>query len=155
MCTGRGNREAKARVKIDPAQPSDLPAIRWLLGFEGLPCGDLTEHSLTHFRVLRGGGDIIGAIGLECFDEIALLRSLVVAEEHRGKAYGVALARAAETLASTLGIRHIYLLTTSAEFFFSSRGYRRIHRDDAPSQIQSTAQFSALCPATAVLMVKP
>lgn len=142
-------------MSIEPANPSDLPAIRWLLEFDRLPSDDLTEGLLRHFLVLRDEGQVLGVIGLELHGGVALLRSLVVAEEFRGRSHGAALASAAESLARRLGVVSIYLLTTSAEAFFQSRGYRRISRDAAPSQIQATTQFSALCPSTAVLMVKP
>lgn len=42
-----------------------------------------------------------------------------------------------------------------ADRFFAGLGFRRLPRELAPSEIKSTTQFSALCPATAVLMGKP
>lgn len=141
-------------MSVGLANPSDLPAIRWLLEFDGLPSDDLTEELLRHFLVLRDEGQVLGVIGLELHSDVALLRSLVVAEEFRGRNHGAALTSAAESLARRLGIVSVYLLTTSAESFFQSRGYRRISRDAAPPQIRATTQFSALCPSTAVLMVK-
>ena len=142
-------------MSIEPANPSDLPAIRWLLESNGLPSDDLTEELLQSFLVLCDEGRVLGVIGLELHGGVALLRSLVVAEEFRGRNHGAALTSAAESLARRLDVVSIYLLTTSAETFFQSRGYRRISREAAAPQIQTTSQFSALCPSTAVLMVKP
>lgn len=83
-----------------------------------------------------------------------LLRSLVVCREMRGQGLGVQLTSAAEALASRSGVGAIYLLTTTADESFRARGYRILARSEAPAAIQSTTQFSALCPSTATLMVK-
>ena len=142
-------------MNVERATPADFPAIRWLLSFESQPWQDLTELSLSQFLVIREQGQVHGAIGLECYGEVALLRSLVVSEELRGLGYGGKLVAAAESRAEQLSVRSIYLLTNTAADFFVARGFRRISRDDAPSAVKATAQFSALCPSTAVLMVKP
>jgi amino-acid N-acetyltransferase len=141
-------------MKIGPANVADLPDIRRLLERAHLIGDDLTAEALEHFLVLQEGNVLGGAVGLEAYGNVALLRSLVVAEELRGSGHGVALTTAAETLAKQLGIKSIYLLTTSAEKFFSSRGYRTVPRDQVPASIKGTSQFSALCPATAIVMVK-
>ena len=138
-----------------PARAADLPGICSLLASEGLPYGDLTEQSLTHFLALREDDLLTGAVGLERYGDVALLRSLVVSAQHRRFGYGALLTDAIEKRAFAAGARSIYLLTTSAEFFFQARGYRRIERSQAPTAIQTTTQFSALCPSSAVLMVKP
>jgi amino-acid N-acetyltransferase len=142
-------------VKTANASASDLPDICRLLAAERLPFDDLTELSLKTFIVLRDGRHIAGAVGMELYEDVGLLRSLVVAAELRSHGYGGQLASAIEALAEKAGVKSIYLLTTSSEAFFRRRGYRRTERSQAPAAIQGTTQFSALCPASAVLMVKP
>jgi len=141
-------------MNIEPATLADFHALRRLLETQGLPTEDLTEESMRHFLVLRHAGEVNGAVGLELFGDVALLRSLVVDEKFRGRGQGTELTKAAETLANRLGVKALYLLSTSAAPFFSLLGYRRIDREDAPSQIKATTQFSALCPSSAVVMVK-
>jgi amino-acid N-acetyltransferase len=142
-------------MRIGSARRSDLPGIRWLLEYEGLPASDLDESLLERFLVCRDGRDVVAAVGLEVFGQVALLRSLVVDPQLRGRGLGMHLTKAAEALARRSGVESIYLLTTTAEEFFRARGYRIVARSEAPAAIQSTTQFSALCPSTAVLMVKP
>lgn len=142
-------------MNLEPATPDDLPSIRRLLEIESLPANDLTESSLDHFLVVREGSSVTAAVGLEVYGDVALLRSLVVAEAARGKGWGAKLAAAAEALAKKAGVASIYLLTISAEDFFKAQRYRRIDRAEAPESIRRTTQFSALCPASAILMVKP
>lgn len=63
-------------MNIEPAGPLDLPAIRWLLGFDGLPSDDLTEQSLQHFLVLRDDGQVNGAVGLELYGDVTQFSAL-------------------------------------------------------------------------------
>jgi len=140
---------------IDGARRADLAAIRWLLDIEFLPSVDVTEEALEHFLVYRDEIGVAGVVGLERYGEVALLRSLVVANEHMGRGLGRRLVVAAEALAAKLNVRSIYLLTTTAESFFEYLGFRRIQREEAPLAIRNSREFSSLCPATAVVMVKP
>jgi amino-acid N-acetyltransferase len=149
-----GQRESSVSA-IEGARPSDLASIRWLLDIQFLPSADITEEALRYFLVYRDQLGVSGVIGLERCGDVALLRSLVVASERMGRGIGKGLVAAAESLAAKLQVRSIYLLTTTAADFFESRGFRRIRREQAPPQIQSTQEFSSLCPASAVLMVKP
>ncbi len=142
-------------MKTVNASAQDLAGIRWLLAADHLPFEDLTERSLKTFVVLQDGKQVAGAVGIEVYEEVALLRSLVIAPEFQSHGYGTQLTSAIEKVAEKAGIKSIYLLTTLAEGFFSRRGYRRIERSQAPTAIQGTTQFSALCPASAVLMIKP
>lgn len=142
-------------MTIVRATSEDLPRIRALLASANLVADDLTEDALRYFFALVENGKLIGAVGLEPYGQVGLLRSLVVAGDAQQHGFGGALLLAAETLASDLGISAIYLLTNSAQAFFGARGYRVVARADAPSSIQHTTQFSALCPSTAFLMVKP
>jgi len=138
-----------------PASPADLAAIRRLLECEKLPSSDITEQALQHFLVARDANGIVGAIGIETLGAVALLRSLVVAKEQRGRGLGATLTAAALALAKSAGCQSVYLLTTTAETFFKTFGFRVIERDHAPDAIRTTTQFSALCPSTAVVMMKP
>jgi len=142
-------------MRIEQARRSDLAGIRWLLEYEHLPASDLTESALERFLVCRDEKGVVGAVGLELYDDVALLRSLVVDRDMRGEGLGIRLTEAAESLAHRLGAASIYLLTTTAEEFFRRRGYRIVARAEAPAAIQSTTEFSRLCPSSAVLMVKP
>ena len=142
-------------MKIERAEQKDFAGIARLLVEANLPADDLSTASLEYFLVMRDESGVRGAVGLERDGDVALLRSLVVEPDLRGQGLGAALAHSAEALANESGIATLCLLTTSADGFFSSRGYRTIHRDAAPAAIKRSAQYSSLCPSTAVVMVKP
>ena len=132
----------------------DVAAVRALLAAAGLPTADLAAASLADFWGCRAGEDLAGAIGLEPYGSVALLRSLAVAPAWQGRGLGSALLAHAERAAQQQGIAALYLLTTTAEAFFSRRGYVRIPRESVPSVLRQTAEFAALCPASAVCMSK-
>ena len=128
----------------------DVAAVRALLAAAGLPVADLTAASLADFWGCRAGEELAGAIGLERYGAVALLRSLAVAPDWQGRGLGAALLAHAERAARQRGIAALYLLTATTEAFFTRRGYIRIPREAAPSALRHTAEFAALCPARAV-----
>jgi amino-acid N-acetyltransferase len=125
-----------------------------LLQAQGLPVSDITDEHLEHFFFVGSDGSPSGLIGLEIYGADALLRSLVVGENARTKGLGSALVEHAEQYASSMSVRAIYLLTTTAEAFFKRLGYERIDRSQAPPSIERTREFASLCPASSAFMVK-
>jgi len=142
-----------AATTLAAAGPDDVPAIAALLRAAALPHEDFAAH-LAHFLVARRGGRVVGAVGFERHGRSALLRSLVVAPARRGAGLGGRLVRRLTTAARRGGIRQFYLLTTTAERFFSKRGFRRIARARVPAAIAATREFHSLCPASAVCMTR-
>ncbi len=129
-------------------------AVRELLTAAGLPVADLTAAHLVNFWGCDDGANLIGVVGLEVYGTDALLRSLAVALDWQGWGLGAALLAHAEQAAQQRGVQVLYLLTTSAEAFFVRRGYIRIPRETAPPILRQTAEFAALCPASAACMTK-
>ena len=125
-----------------------------LLQAQGLPVSDITDGHLEHFFFVGSDGSPSGLVGLEVYGSDALLRSLVVGENARGKGLGSALTAHAEQYAAAKGVRSIYLLTTTAGRFFQRLGYERIERSQAPPSIERTREFASLCPASSAFMIK-
>lgn len=137
---------------IRQARASDFPVVRGLLAAADLPVDDFAPEHLVF--VGEAGGTPVGGIGLEALGDIGLLRSLVVARQARSSGLGGRLVAALEDEARSRGIRELWLLTIDADAYFRGLGYEVRHRDDAPAGIRGTAEFSGLCPGTAVLMSK-
>jgi amino-acid N-acetyltransferase len=138
-------------MRIRLAASADLPAVVALLRSAELPADDLAAHAQNVF-VAERDGVVIGAVGLEDHGTLALLRSLVVAEDHRGHGLARLLCDAALARAATLRLHELYLLTLTAEDWFARRGWVTLSRDRAPLVVRGTRQFGELCPDTAVLM---
>ena len=137
------------------AVEEDWPAICEQLESAGLPVRDLDSSKMTLFFVARSDrGQCLGAIGLECFGTVGLLRSLVVANRARGLGLGRRLVARLEQYAVNRGITELWLLTIDADNFFRSIDFVTVNRSDAPESIRSTTEFSDLCPASAFLMRK-
>lgn len=146
---------AAREAEVDLATVVDRPILHSLLVEARLPVADLDSTPQITFWVIRDdSGRPVGAIGLERHGDVALLRSLVVAPGQRRRGLGRRLIRALEEHANAEGLAQLVLLTETAENFFSRMGYVVIDRDRAPSAVTSSAEFSTLCPSSAVCMTK-
>jgi amino-acid N-acetyltransferase len=144
----------RAAATIRASRASDLSAVRRLLDDAQLPTADLASNPALRCWVLEVRNELIGVIGLECADVGALVRSLVVAEDHRGQGWGRELLMTLEREAGALGIRQLVLLTETAQQFFSAHDYAVIERGHVPEALLQTAEFHSLCPVSAVCMTK-
>lgn len=140
-------------VRIDLASAQDLIAIRALLERSGLPISDL-ESAQPEFAVVRQHGQVVAAGALQRLGAAALLRSVVVAPEHRGSGLGRRVVSELERLARAAEISRLILLTETAADFFARQGFRRIERSTAPPDMQASEEFRSLCPSSAICMAK-
>ncbi len=141
-------------ITTDGLQRPRLEAVQTMLRANDLPYSDLTEDSMAHFLCYGSAGSPEGVIGLEVFGEDALLRSLVVNESARQSGSGTNLVNAIENLARELGVRTLYLLTTTAEDYFRRRGFASVDRAMVSDSIRASTEFSSLCPGSAAVMRK-
>ena len=125
-----------------------------LLESASLPTSDLSATDMKDFFYAGTAAAPIGIVGLQFYGSDALLRSLVVMSTQRKQGLGQRLVEQAEQHARERGANMIYLLTTTAEAFFRSRGYIVTARDSAPQAIRSTPEFAALCPASSAFLSK-
>jgi amino-acid N-acetyltransferase len=135
------------------ANPEEF-ALKQLLSESDLPIEDITAQHLHNFFGCGSGPKLEGLVGLELYGDVALLRSLAVASSRRGTGVGSGLVAHAERHARDQGVQSLYLLTTTAEKFFLRRGYARIPREEAPTAIRNTREFSGICPTSSAFMVK-
>ena len=120
----------------------------------GLPHIDLTESSFQHFLGCGSEDKPDGIIGLEQYGEDGLLRSLAITASARNMGCAKALVLKLESLAESKGIRHLYLLTNTAEDLFLHLGYSIVERHLVCESIKNTQEFSTLCPGDATVMRK-
>ena len=139
-------------MPIDAAYEGDLPAVRRLLAAQALPLDGVDEH-LT-MVVAKDGDTLLGAAAVELYADGALLRSVVVDPDARGRGLGYRLTEAALRVAKVRGADTAFLLTTTAEAFFPRLGFERIAREDVPVSVQASVEFKSACPASAVVMRK-
>jgi len=141
-------------MKIRRARSSDLSAVESLLTASDLPT-DGVRDNFSGFVVADDDGAIAGAIGLEKYGSAALLRSAVVARDHRGTGVGRKLVEQLLERAEEAGVDELYLLTTTAEKYFPRFGFTRTTRATVPEAVKASAEFRGACPDTAVVMTRP
>ena len=148
------NTTKNGEPRVRPAAPSDLPAVERLLTASHLPLDGVRE-ALPTFVVAESGDDVVGVAGLELCCDNALLRSVAVADAWRSRGLGRALVARVISDAEARGLHALYLLTTTADRYFPSFGFRQIGRDEVPEDVRATAEFRSACPASATVMTRP
>ena len=143
-----------AQRTIRRAQSADADAIKGLLTEARLPTEDFDSAIKLQFWVYEEGGVLLGTIGLERHADGGLLRSLVVATSHRHRGVGTRLVAQLEHDSQSEGVGQLVLLTQTSEPLFHRLGYLVVDRKNVPDGLKQTAEFSSLCPATAVCMTK-
>ncbi|WP_227373663.1 arsenic resistance N-acetyltransferase ArsN2 [Haladaptatus halobius] len=140
-------------VTIREADKENIDRVEALLAANGLPYQDVRAKS-GDFFVAYSDTECIGTGGVEICGSNGLLRSVVITDSNRGQGYGTALCDALEDYARTNEVEKLYLLTTTAASFFRQRGYEKIVRENVPTSVQQTTEFTDLCPNTATCMGK-
>jgi amino-acid N-acetyltransferase len=96
--------------------------------------------------VARDGERVVGSA--------ALLRSVAVCRDLRGRVLGQRLTRAALSLAHKRGAVRAYLLTETADAFFTRFGFAPVRRSEVPEDVRGFVEFASACPESARAMVK-
>lgn len=139
-------------MNIVPASQNSFSAAIDLLKKNNLPTEDIDPGK--QLFVIEEGDNVIATVAVEYNFDTAFLRSLAVAEEKRSSGIGAAMVDFIEGYVQKQGVQSIYLLTTTAEDFFSKRGYNTADRADAPNFIKNTTEFSVICTSSSTLMKK-
>jgi N-acetylglutamate synthase-like GNAT family acetyltransferase len=135
-------------------RPRDLAQLQALLRANHLPADDCGEQA-SIFCAIYAAQELIAAGGLEPAGEHALLRSIVVRADHRGKGLAQAITDHLLRQAEAEGRVAVYLLTETAADYFARRGFSAVERAAVPPAITRTRQFSSLCPDSASCLCLP
>jgi amino-acid N-acetyltransferase len=140
-------------VVLRPMRPEDLDQGLALLREANLPLQGVAEDPEA-YTVAESAGGIVGMAGIERYGRHGLLRSVAVSPEWRGRGLGGALTEEILARAERDGLEAVYLLTDTAAEFFPRYGFRRIERSDVAESVRTSAEFTDLCPASSVVMVR-
>lgn len=130
---------------------NDLNTIKSLLDRFQLPSSDCEAH-ISNFMILEDKAVLVAIGAIEAYDNIGLLRSLVVDTHYQHQGIGKQFVDRLKDNAARNGIYQLYLLTETAVDFFKSQGFVEIDRNLAPQEIKATQQYSQLCPDSACLL---
>jgi amino-acid N-acetyltransferase len=133
-----------------------LEKLQKFLQSNKLPHQDIDNAISTKGRMFLGyyddSGELIGSGGLELYGDAALLRSVAVKENQRGKELGKKIIDDLVSQAQKANIASIFLLTETAKDFFLKRGFKLIERNEVPDAIKASSEFTHVCPSSAVCM---
>jgi amino-acid N-acetyltransferase len=139
----------EATQTLRPAVPADREAIDTLLAETSLPTNGLRTEDIV---VALDGTKVIGSVALERFGTTSMLRSLVVAPDHREQGIGRRLVIAALEVARWSGGAEVHLLTEHAQRFFTPFGFEPVSGKVAREAVPDSALVSEQCCTTATAM---
>ncbi|MFW9769208.1 MAG: arsenic resistance N-acetyltransferase ArsN2 [Candidatus Thorarchaeota archaeon] len=143
--------------KIERAKESDHAAVVVLLQDVDLPPDEIELHMenfliIRHPEAVAGPESLIGSVGLEIYEDSALLRSLAVHPDFQGKGLGSRLVDSIIDFAKGKDIHRLFLLTDTAEKFFEKRGWVVVTRDKIPEDMKQSVEFTTLCTSSPSMM---
>lgn len=95
-----------------------------------------------------------GIAGLELYGNYALVRSVAVDARRQQKGLGSSLIHEVIKYSKTLNLSKLYLLTETAEGFFTKHGFSKTERGVVPQEVLNSKEFKHICPASAVCMMR-
>ncbi len=138
-------------MTIRRVTPDDLITVRKLLHDAGLDSEDIVLDQSV-FIIAEEESTPVGTIGLELYGSTGLLRSAAVLPAQRNRGIGDRLVAAVVDEAVHRGVRELFLLTETAEEYFSRKGFVGIARGEVSGDILTSSQFRGACPASARVM---
>lgn len=130
------------RTLIAPATADDRAELEALLAAAGV-VRDGLDACFPHDVVLaRIDGALVGAAGLERWGAFGLVRSVAVAEAHRGRGLADVLVRDRLCAARFAALDSVYLLTDGAAGYFERFGFTAIARDALPGPLAASTQVA-------------
>jgi amino-acid N-acetyltransferase len=138
-------------MNVRVIEPSESERARALLEAIDLPTDDLGDPAIQLFGAYEGDA-LAGVIGLQTCERVGLLRSLTVDPALRDRGVARLLCDTVFAHARTQQLASLWLLTTSAQDYFTRHGFAVVARAEVPPPIRATSQFASLCPATAIVM---
>jgi len=147
----------RSELRIEAAKKSDYNAVEVLLRKTDLPPDEIGLH-MENFLVIRhpeaehGPELLVGSVGLEIYEDSALLRSLAVHPDYQGTGLGSRLVDSIIEAAKEKDITRLFLLTDTAEEFFKKRGFVVVTRDEVPDDMKQSIEFTTLCTSSPSMM---
>lgn len=141
-------------VSIRLAKLYDLAQVKEFLLQANLPVEKIEEKFDNFILLFDLQSKLIGCAGLEIYNSFGLIRSVAIAKSLQNKKLGSLLVNNIEELARKKEILVIYLLTETAERFFTKHGYNIVSRNEVPEEIQNSFEYASSCKVSALVMKK-
>lgn len=144
--------EDRPHPQVRNAVGPDLPHVAAMLHAGGLISGAARER-VGRTLVAEVDRRPIATAAWELFDDVALLRSVAVAEAGRRAGVGTLIVAAALRKIAEAGARRVFCVTEHAERFFKACGFATVDREVLPDELASHPQVTRECPSSAPAML--
>jgi N-acetylglutamate synthase-like GNAT family acetyltransferase len=124
---------------VERAISADRESLAALLEAYGLSSHEILAPS-TLYWVCRLESVVVGTCGMEVGNGVALLRSVCVIENQRGKNIAERLVDSALTEAGRLGLWDIYLFSKDTGAYFERLGWRRVSIAEVVARLPEAPQ---------------
>ncbi|MDP4084245.1 MAG: hypothetical protein Q8934_06470 [Bacillota bacterium] len=119
------------------ANKQDITVLKDFLTNAHLGTDGITEETVQYFLLLEEEeGKVTGSLGIEPFENVGLLRSLVVTPGNAERDIWLLFGQALQ-LAKEKGIKELYLATNKNEVLplFVTLGFKRTYEDNLPKEL--------------------
>lgn len=130
----------------------DLDQVVNLLRSHQLPTQDVALNQQLMIGYRDEQNNLIGSGGLEFYAGGALLRSVAVREDLRGRSIGKQIVSDLISRARQQAVPQIFLLTETAHDYFKTLGFTDTPRESVPESVRVSTEFSSVCPVSAACM---
>jgi amino-acid N-acetyltransferase len=132
-------------------EAADFPEVLVILRELGLESEGL-EPGMPNLLVAELDGYLVGCAALESDGSYGLMRAVGVTEQAHGRAIGAQLVHGIHEIAKELGLRAVFLLTTTAAEYFCRFGYEIDH--GPPAVVTTSSEYAVCSTRQAILMRK-
>lgn len=143
-----------AEPRIRDAGLNEAEAVARLLEAGGLPVPDQRDRPVSFLVLSDPDGTPIGCVGEEDHGTEALLRSLSIAREERGRGHALALIDRMLARLRHRGVQRVWLFTVGKDALFARRGFRVDSRENMPATVRRTREFELHACDSARVMVR-
>ncbi|HUA81751.1 MAG TPA: GNAT family N-acetyltransferase [Dyella sp.] len=126
-------------IEIKRATQIDQRDVHALLDSCGLSTHDIFSSNALYWTA-RSEALLVGFCGMELAENTALLRSVSVRNEHRGRGLARRLIEAVMAEANARSIGRIYLFSKDTGGFFEALGWREVPVEEASKTMQAAPQ---------------
>ena len=141
-------------VTVRLAEQQDLAKVKELLQNAHLPIEKIEDQFNNFILLFDDQSTLIGSAGLEIYADFGLIRSVAITKALQNKKLGSLLVDEIEKLAKKKHLTALYLLTETAEKFFTKHGYTVQQRENVPMAIQNSFEYATTCKISAIVMKK-
>lgn len=140
-------------MRIEKFNKNDLKEIEKFLKEAELPVNDIYSSPVNFFGI-KESQKMVAVGALEIYHPYAIVRSVAVSPKLQKNGVGSKMVDFLEEKAKELKIAELFLLTTTAEEFFSKKGYANKLRSSCPEKILNSEEYRNLCPDSAISLSK-